>query len=80
VAKGPEGELQTNEAKVRARAIGAIEEEPLKGLRRWLSPMPRNERQNLFERIEADAVGGRDYYVMLEAPNAPEDAPETSAD
>ena len=35
------------------------------GLRRWLPVMERQERQELFERIEADSTGGRDYYVMM---------------
>lgn len=31
----------------------------------WIRPLGRRERQDLFERIRADSVGGLDYYVMM---------------
>jgi len=31
----------------------------------WIHRLSRRERQELFERISADSVGGLDYYVMM---------------
>jgi uncharacterized hydrophobic protein (TIGR00271 family) len=43
----------------------ALDQDAPTGLRALLSPMERAERQELFERIEAQAIGGPDYYVMM---------------
>ena len=40
------------------------EEEPTL-FRKWFPQMDRAERQELFERIESGAQGGRDYAVMM---------------
>jgi len=35
------------------------------GWRTWIAPLSRDERQQLFERISTDSVGGPDYYIMM---------------
>ena len=35
------------------------------GWKAWVAPLSRSERQQLFERINSDSMGGPDYYIMM---------------
>jgi len=35
------------------------------GWNAWVAPLSRSERQQLFERINTDSMGGPDYYIMM---------------
>ena len=62
-AHGADQSNEENRADGKASATGTSSD--LIGWRTWVRPLNRSERQQLFERINTDSVGGPDYYLMM---------------